>query len=378
MKTVINYGSMKEWYSASSYPTVNEGRKRAYGQLMRETSRVFLGRALEYINVSAHTPCFKEIVSEISEKKRVDGFETRAYFLRTCYEAAGGIDWEHRLKNVGASIEILLASMYHNNRVVDRKHNTNSPQAMGRESIAEGFNAFAAFSLLGQSRVLTLEEKNYILTILTNAGMSFTEGQFLDSYVLVYGKNKKLPTYEQIEVRNYLINALFYEAIADISCRLAGWYGKKREALITFGRHFGIAQQIVNDIADFTPKLGGIGTDEKLPSDAYADFRNGRLTLPIWLALQKLEGEERAWFTQRLGKDNLSEDEYEKVTLLLWQQGILKEAQRTAQIYADRAKEAIVKFSPEEKVPFAELLIVTRTNPYYRALRDFARQNPYV
>lgn len=375
MNLVLDYGSMKERYEISRYPTIGEGRKRAYNQLMRETSNVFLGRAVDYLDVSATTLSFGEIVNEISKRKLVDGFETRAYFLRACYEVAGETDWEHRLKNTGASIEILLASMYHNNRIVDRKHNTDSPQAMGQEAIAEGFNAFAALSLLNQSTSLTLEEKNYITVVLTNAGMACMEGQFLDSSCLTYKQNEELPSFEQIEKRNHLVNAVFYEAIADVACRLSELYGKKRTALITFGRYFGIAQQIVNDIADFIPELGGLPTDEKLPSDAYADFRNGRITMPIWLALDRLQGEERMWFIERLEKGDLSTADSDRLTRLLWNSGIIREAQKIAQRYADKAKEAISSYPESERLPFSELLVVTRTNRYYRALRDFARTN---
>ena len=381
MKIIINYGSMIERYQNYEWAAIKNPRQRAYRDLMIETSKVFVPKALAYVHAAAgNTSELRPLVGEIIEKKlfdeekHQDGFETRAFFLRACFEISTGEMWERRLKGVGAAVELMLASMYHNNRIVDRKHNTYTPKTMGEQSIAQGFNAFALFSLIGQSTNLNLEEKNYISTVLANTGMAVMEGQFLDSSVLIYNDGIELPQIEALERRNYLINAVFYEAIADIACRLTGWYGKKRESLITFGRFFGIAQQIVNDIGDFTPQLGNLPTDEKLPTDAYSDFRNGRITVPIWLALKSLQGDERAWFAERLGKGDLSMEDSDKVTLLLWHRGLIREAQKVAQSYADKAREAIASYPENERIPFSELLVVTRTNRYYRVLRDFAQE----
>jgi geranylgeranyl pyrophosphate synthase len=111
------------------------------------------------------------------------------------------------------------------------------------------------------------------------------------------------------------------------------------QALKTYGRNFGIAFQIVDDLLDYT------STEAEMGKPVLDDLRNGLLTAPILLALEseRLTTEERQ--TLRQDVESLFQDPAEetvsRIQALLAQSHAIEETRQLAHQYIDEARDAI-------------------------------------
>jgi octaprenyl-diphosphate synthase len=73
-----------------------------------------------------------------------------------------------------------------------------------------------------------------------------------------------------------------------LGARLSGHSAGFVEAADRFGRHLGIAYQIYDDLVDF------VGEEQRIGKTLGTDLATGKLTLPLMLLLDQVNGEERA------------------------------------------------------------------------------------
>ncbi|MFT7473351.1 MAG: heptaprenyl diphosphate synthase [Verrucomicrobiales bacterium] len=123
------------------------------------------------------------------------------------------------------------------------------------------------------------------------------------------------------------------------ACRIGGIVGgldrDRIDHLTTFGRAYGMAFQVVDDILDLT------ATDEELGKPAGNDLIEGVYTLPVIRAMA--HGEVGADLQQLLGRpiDATARDEARE---LVKKSGGLKSAHADARRYADEANDALHSF----------------------------------
>lgn len=198
-------------------------------------------------------------------------------------------------------------------------------------------------------------------------------GAFIDLYDMK-AAILKLPEETQVETylrRCRLMNAHFFETMCGIAAKLAGASEEVTEQARSFGRNYGIALQIVNDLADFVPPEDGPGTREKSSNDAWADLRNYRVTLPIIL------GRSRGSVACRELIDHLLycacgvSEPYRELTSLLVHEGHIAAAQGMAKGYAKKAHESLQVFPKEKRAHLSAMLVIFGSNRYYRALAKY-------
>ena len=81
--------------------------------------------------------------------------------------------------------------------------------------------------------------------------------------------------------------AVLFQGACRISAILAGASEEKETALAQYGYHLGMAFQMVDDLLDYTFDTEALG------KTVGADLREGKLTLPVIIALSKAESGER-------------------------------------------------------------------------------------
>lgn len=124
------------------------------------------------------------------------------------------------------------------------------------------------------------------------------------------------------------------------ACRIGGIVGglerDRIDNLTTFGRSYGMAFQVVDDILDLT------ATDEELGKPAGNDLIEGVYTLPVIRAMA--HGEIGTELQQLLGRpiDTTARDEARD---LVKASGALKSAHADARRYADQANDALGSFA---------------------------------
>ncbi len=166
---------------------------------------------------------------------------------------------------------------------------------------------------------------------LARASSIVAEGQALD---MMFEEE------EDIGVEDYL--KMIYKktgALFEASAVLGGLASTEDEGLLgslaTYGRSIGIAFQIRDDV------LSIIGEEEQLGKPVYNDIREGKKTLPIIYALEKLEEEERERLRSILGRKDASMDELREAAELVKKSGAVEYAEKLAEEYMKRALAAL-------------------------------------
>jgi octaprenyl-diphosphate synthase len=345
-----------------------------YYELQLETSTMVAGFIRPYLATLAPTDRdFFNVCSEIPEEKS-KGSETRAYFARMVYENLSGKPWNDQIGHLIAAFELELSSMYYLNRVLDEKGGVvlNEP---GKQLLAaHTTHALGSIAFGDAFETATFEDYLKAKQKFDEIHLAFSQGEFIDVYKNIFNPNQPKSFDEMLKtnkLRTSLINAVFYEKIAEITSILAkDGTREQTDALVRFGYNFGMAQQIINDIADFVPPADAGKTDEKVPEDAYSDIKHGKLTLPIIYALENGSDREKQAIRKSL-QDLSSPDELIEITRVLIQNGSITFAQKEARKYISEAKREMNCFSKEQKDPFESMCFVAYNNRYYKALREY-------
>ncbi len=92
--------------------------------------------------------------------------------------------------------------------------------------------------------------------------------------------------------------AALFEASARIGAVLAGCSADAEEQAATYGRSVGMAFQLIDDALDYN------GNAEQMGKNVGDDLREGKPTLPLILAMQRVDGEQRALIEQAIRDGN--------------------------------------------------------------------------
>jgi octaprenyl-diphosphate synthase len=189
-----------------------------------------------------------------------------------------------------------------------------------------------------------------VLRILSNASAIIAEGE-----VLQLTTTNDIATSEQsyLEVVRAKTAELFAAA-----CRLGAVVNARpsseEEALRTYGLNLGIAFQIVDDVLDYAASSARLG---KMVGD---DFREGKITLPVILAIHRGTEAERAFWRRTLDERDQRDGDLAHAQDLMRRHGALRDAIERARHYGAIARDALGLF-PDHKVKQALLDIVDFT-----------------
>jgi octaprenyl-diphosphate synthase len=167
-----------------------------------------------------------------------------------------------------------------------------------------------------------------VLAILSRASAVIAEGEVLQ---LVTSNDVATTEAAYLEVINAKTAQLF-AAASRIGAVVAGRSEAEEQALESFGRNLGIAFQLIDDMLDYSAQQSELG---KSVGD---DFRDGKITLPVVLALRAADDREREFWRRTL-EDSEQRD------------GDLTATLERAREYGDAARRALSVFrdSPERQ-----------------------------
>ena len=115
--------------------------------------------------------------------------------------------------------------------------------------------------------------------------------------------------------------------------------------------NLGIAFQLIDDVLDYG------GTSAALGKNVGDDFREGKITLPIVLAVRRGTEEERAFWRRTLEQGELEEGDLETAHAILRRHRALEETVARARDYGTLARDALNPF-PESPMKSALLQVV--------------------
>ncbi|VAW18386.1 Decaprenyl diphosphate synthase [hydrothermal vent metagenome] len=208
--------------------------------------------------------------------------------------------------------------------------------------------------LLGQAFMMMVETGSMeALDTLSRAAALIAEGE-----VLQLSKAKNLATsdkdYMQIIGAK---TATLFEAATMVGAMAGQANEPGQKAMAAYGRELGLAFQLVDDVLDY----GGVNRD--LGKNTGDDLREGKMTLPVILALEKASEAERKIIAGALGAPDASADIFSKVLDIITRYGALETATNRALKHAQNAREAI------SDLPASELLEILQQLTFYTVSR---------
>lgn len=134
--------------------------------------------------------------------------------------------------------------------------------------------------------------------------------------------------------------AALFEAACRVGAAVAGRDGEVEERLGAYGRNLGIAFQLVDDALDYAADR------QRLGKSLGDDFREGKITLPVIVAIARGDAEERAFWRRTLAELDQRPGDFERAVELIRRHDAIGETLRRARAYGEAAREALAGFPP--------------------------------
>ena len=239
-----------------------------------------------------------------------------------------------RQQALAACVEFIHTATLLHDDVVDESHlrrglETANAVWGNKASVLVGDFLFSrAFQLMVEDGSLR------VLEVLSNASAVIAEGEVQQ---LMTANNCSTTEAEYLEVISSKTAALF-AAACQISAVVADRPAEEETALENYGRNFGIAFQLVDDILDYSARQAELG---KSIGD---DFRDGKITLPVVLAFERGDSSEKDFWRRCLEESDLRDGDLEQAIALMDKHGALSDSMSQARDYGRQACEALETF----------------------------------
>jgi octaprenyl-diphosphate synthase len=174
------------------------------------------------------------------------------------------------------------------------------------------------------------------MEILARAARVIAEGEVLQ-LSRAHDVNLSQETYLEIISAK---TAELFAAAAEAGAVAAGGGAAQSAALRSYGFNLGLAFQLADDALDYG------GATETLGKNAGDDFREGKATLPLLLAIARTGSKEREFWDRVIGRQDQAEGDFRRARELIVGAGALDAALDLAGDYAGRAKAALDLFPP--------------------------------
>jgi octaprenyl-diphosphate synthase len=202
--------------------------------------------------------------------------------------------------------------------------------------------------LLGQAFMMMVETRDIdALGVLSAASAVMAEGE-----VFQLAKTGDLATSEADYAEVIRAKtAVLFEAACEVGAMSGGADEAGRKALALYGLELGNAFQLVDDALDYGGQSGTLG------KNVGDDLREGKMTLPVILALQSASESERGIIAGALGNAEATDLEVHQVVAIFSRYDTLKRTLAKARMHADAAIAALAGLPDSEmKTILAEVV----------------------
>jgi octaprenyl-diphosphate synthase len=172
------------------------------------------------------------------------------------------------------------------------------------------------------------------LEIVARASRVIAEGEVLQ---MSRAHDLELDQTTYLEIITAKTAALF-AAAAEAGAVSAEASPASARALRDYGRNLGLAFQLADDALDYG------GATEILGKNAGDDFREGKATLPLILAVARLPDRERSFFDRTVVRREQAPDDFRRARELIFATGALDATLNLAADYAAKARAALASF----------------------------------
>jgi octaprenyl-diphosphate synthase len=257
--------------------------------------------------------------------------------------------------NFAASVEFLHnATLLHDDVVDESAMRRGRPAA--RVIWGNQASVLVGDFLLGQAFMMMVETGDLAsLAVLAKASAIIAEGEV---FQLERAGDLETTAADYDEVIRAKTATLF-EAACEVGAMSGGADARGRDALKRFGHELGCAFQLVDDVLDYRGESGAMG---KNTGD---DLREGKMTLPVILALEAASPAERDTIVAALGHSDVSDAGLREVVAILDRHRTLERTLDLAEQHARLARESLRGLPASElKTLLADVAAFTVSRAY--------------
>jgi octaprenyl-diphosphate synthase len=246
------------------------------------------------------------------------------------YEGRGAI-------RLGAVVEIIhTATLVHDDIIDEAQTRRGRPAANTQWGNSKC--VLAGDWLYMQAFKVAVQERNFrVLDTLIELTQQMVEGELLQMEKL--GQLISLDEHFNLIYRK---TACLFSVCMRMGAILGGATPEQEESLSHYGRHLGMAFQIVDDVLDLT------ASENVLGKPVASDLREGKVTMAVIHALQRCTPTERKLIETVVQDRVFQENTHSQVLAILNRHGSLDAAYEKAMQYADLARNAICSFPDTE------------------------------
>ncbi len=144
--------------------------------------------------------------------------------------------------------------------------------------------------------------------------------------------------------------AVLIEGACHSGAIVAGAAGHEAMALKCYGQRLGMAFQMADDLLDYTSDTTGLG------KSVGADLREGKLTLPVIIALKAASRKDRRWMEGIIQEKTFTETDFHQFVDLMEKYGGIAGTRDHAAKYVSDAKSCLEGFPPSSDKALLELI----------------------
>lgn len=239
----------------------------------------------------------------------------------------GGRPAEPRVIDLAAVVELVhMASLVHDD-VIDETRERRG-QATANSRWGNKLSVLGGDYLLANAfSILAAEPNPEVIRLLSSTAVRMTESELLQARA--EGDVSMWQAHYLRIIRDKTAN--FMSACSESGAIAAGARAPERRALADYGENLGMAFQIMDDVLDIA------GDPVRMGKEIGVDIRRGKFTLPVILALERLDGAERQRALDGLNRRLLTSEEALELARLVAGCGAVEEARETARNYARKA-----------------------------------------
>ncbi|HUV05164.1 MAG TPA: polyprenyl synthetase family protein [Armatimonadota bacterium] len=288
-------------------------------------------RRVEEVLHAELSSAVRTVVAVSSHILEAGGKRLRPSLVALSAQACGSSFDTDRLVNVAASAELIhMATLMHDD-VIDgaefRRGRVTANSLWGSQvSVLAGDYMLAkAFSLLAR------DGDGGIMQALSRATIAMTEGEI--AQIESRGDTRTSAARYLSIIHDK--TAAFMSACCRIGAILADGSASTQEALARYALDLGLAFQITDDLLDL------IGDPARTGKPVGGDIREGKVTLPLILLLEKADPTDRTTVERIVQSDSVTSEDVELVRQLAETSGAVESTRDVAAQYVSRAVESL-------------------------------------
>ena len=284
---------------------------------------------LIFKNISSEVPLINQLAGYIisSGGKRIRPLLTLASAKLCNYSGKRHID-------LAASIEFIhTATLLHDDVVDESKKRRGQKSANlvwdNKSSILVG-----DFLLSKAFRLMIQDGSNKCLEILSKASIEISQGEVLQ---LQTNNNIKTTESKYLEIIGAKTAALF-NAACSVSGVISEVSQEKQNALMDYGKFIGLSFQIVDDTLDY------FSNNKVFGKDIGDDFKEGKVSLPIILAYNRSNMNEKKFWIRVIDQKNQFKTDFIEAINIIDKYNVVEDCMKKAKHFSLMAKDSLSPF----------------------------------